>query len=383
MKTNLRRVCFLAISVGTALGVAACRGSQGGEAADPVGVSERVLGPLDVAEATRGPLGSGVVVTGTLEPAVRIEVKAQVPGTLGRVRVDRGDRVTQRQTLAVITAAGIRSAAASAESGVASARAGLALAERQLESATLLHEAGALSDLEFEQAKTGHEAAKAQVAAAEAGLAGAREQAQRATVRAPVTGYISDRTAETGEAVNPGQVLFTVVDITKLELQAQVSVSDVAQVQAGQEVVFTLDAMPGQDFRGSVARIEPTADPETRQVGVYLQLENPGNLVGGLFARGRILSRHIEDALLVPAQALRQEGPETFVLFIQEGKVHRAPVTVIGRDEGLGLVGVDGPLDAGAVVLISPARDIEEGMAVRLAGSSEVPPAAGTEDAHE
>ena len=94
-----------------------------------------------------------------------------------------------------------------------------------------------------------------------------------------------------GEAVNPGQALFTVVNTDYLELAGQVPVNQAARVRAGQPVEFSLAAYPGRVFRGEVARVEPTADPATRQVGVYVRLPNRDRaLVGGLFATGRILT---------------------------------------------------------------------------------------------
>src|SRR5690606_1161771 len=167
--------------------------------------------------------------------------------------------------------------------------------------------AGAMSEFEFRGAQAAREAAQAQLAAARAQAAGAGEQAQRATITAPIAGEVSNRQVSEGEAVNPGQPLFTVVNTEILELAGQVPVNQAAGVRVGQPVEFSLSAYPGRTFRGEVARVEPTADPATRQVGVYVRLPNPGRqLVGGQFATGRILSGGETEAVVVPATALRQ-----------------------------------------------------------------------------
>lgn len=349
------------------IALAGCGGDEPAAEATEAAEQVTVLGAQDVATAARGTINQGIVVTGSLEPHLRVDVKAQVPGTLARLTAQRGERVRQGEVLAVIEAEGIRGQAASAQAAVAAARSARALAERQLESARTLHEAGALSDLEFEQAKTAYESAEAQLAAAQGQATSAAEQAARATVRAPITGVVSDRLVEIGEAVNPAQPLYTVVNTDVLELEGQVPVSQAAALEVGQEVVFTIDGYPGRTFRGAVARIEPTADPQTRQLGVYLRLENPGNLVGGLFATGRVLSETAEDALLVPRQAVRGSDNAPYVLAVEEGQIVRRNVTVTARDPERGFVAVAGDVQAGTVVLVATTTDIAEGTRVRLA----------------
>src|SRR5689334_25392035 len=115
--------------------------------------------------------------------------------------------------------------------------------------------------------------------------------ADRATVRSPIAGFVSERVIEEGESVSMGDELFTVVRSDVLELSGSVPVDAASQIRAGQGVVFTLSAFPGREFKGTVARIEPVADPETRQVGVYLRLPNPGGVIGGQFATGRVLGQ--------------------------------------------------------------------------------------------
>jgi len=363
-----------------ALGVAACGGAEDGAAtaAESPAVAEVVLGAQDVATAERSRIGSAVSLTGSLEPYQVVEVRAQVPGQVSNLRVDRGQAVARGQVMAEIEAEGIRSQAAGAQAGVAAAEAQLALARRQLESARTLFDAGAMSEIDFRGAQTQFEAAQAQLAAARAQAAGAGEQARRATVTAPIAGEVSNRQVSAGEAVNVGQALFTVVNTEILELAGQVPVNQAAVMRVGQPVEFSLAAYPGRTFRGEVARVEPTADPTTRQVGVYVRLPNPGRqLVGGQFATGRILSGGEAEAVVVPLTALRQQGAETFVWTVEEGVVAKRPVTVGERDEARGVVAITGGLEAGQRVVVAPGA-IAEGTRVRV-GAGSAPAPAGEE----
>ena len=262
-----------------AVAVAACSQGESQEAAPAEVVIQ--LSDTDLAIATSTTVNSGVVVTGSLQPAWIVRVNAQAPGTIQNIRVDRGVRVGQGQLLATIAAAGIRGQAEGARANVASAEANLAVSRQRLESARTLRQAGAMSALDFQSAEASYKASEAQLAAARAQSAGASEAAARANVTSPISGVVGSRMVMDGEAVMPGQELFTVVRSDVLELTGQVPVDAASRIRAGQPVVFTLEAFPDQEFKGAVARIEPMADPATRQVGVYMQMRNPGNLIGG------------------------------------------------------------------------------------------------------
>lgn len=359
-----------------ATGLAACGGTSETEAGETTAETPVILAPQDVATAIADSIVTGPVLTGSLEPSQRVTLRAQVAGTLDEVRVDRGTRVSRGQTLAVIGAAGIRSAAAGAEAAVASTRANVALARQQLEAARTLFAAGAMSRIDLQSAEAALEAAEAQLAAARAQAAGAGEAAGNTVITSPITGVVSDRVVEPGEAVNPGTELFTVVNAQRLELAGQVPVDEAARLRPGQPVRFTLSAEPDRELSGEVARIDPTADPQTRRVGVYVQLPNPGNrIIAGQFARGRVIGSRVP-AIIVPQTAVRQEGQMFYVLVIENGRIARREVTVIARDEAAEVAGVEG-LRAGQEVIIAPAAQIAPGALVTI--GSDQPPAPATD----
>jgi RND family efflux transporter MFP subunit len=363
----------LALALAAAL--AACGGGGGASAEEARGDTvaardEVVLSPADVAAAGTTQLQGGVALTGSLEPFRVVQVKAQVPGVVAGLSVDRGSRVGQGQLLARIQAQGIQSQAGGAAAQVAGAQAALAQAQRQLESARTLHEAGAMSEIAFRAAETQVQAARAQVAAARAASSGASEQASRTRVVSPITGQVSERSVEPGEAVSVGQVLLTVVDSRRLELRGQVPVDQAASVREGQPVEFELNAQPGRVIRGTVSRVDPVADPNTRQLGVTLGLPNAdGSLIGGLFATGRVLTGTTRQAVVVPSAAVRTAGAESFVWVIKGDRAERRVITLGERDDARGMVAVAQGLSAGERVLVAPG-EIEEGARVVVRGAS-------------
>ncbi|HEX6135455.1 MAG TPA: efflux RND transporter periplasmic adaptor subunit [Longimicrobiales bacterium] len=358
-------------------GPAACGGNAEDVTDGAQGPQAVVLQPTDVAVVQRTQIAGGIVLTGTLNPQRMVEVRAQVPGIVSRLAVDRGDPIRTGQLIAVIEAEGIRSAAAGAQAQVSAAEANLALARQRLESARTLYERGAISQIDLQVAVAGYEAAQGQLAAARAQASSASESARRANITSPLSGEVSHRHVSQGEVVSPGDPLITVVNTSQLELAGQVPVQSAARVQRGQRVEFTVDAYPGQAFEGVVARVEPTADPATRQVGVYLRLPNPdGRIVGGVFATGRVLSSVADSVLAVPVSAIRTEDGGTYVWLIYQNLLTRRPVVTGARDDASGLVEIVSGLSAGDRVLAAPGT-VQEGTPVRF--SNEGGPAAPAE----
>ena len=365
------------------LGVAAC--SDDADSAPAVDTAAAAPAPAividsqDLAAARFENIGATITLSGPLEPKDQVILRAQVPGTVADLRVDRGSNVSRGQRLATIRAAGVQSQAAGAQAGVAAAEANLAVARQRLEAARQLREAGAISDIDLRSAQAGFEAASAQVAAARAQAASAGEAASYTVITAPISGTVSSRKVQEGEAVNPGGELLTIVNSRVLQLAGQISVIDAARVRVGQPVTFSLDAAPGQAHRGRVARIDPTADPGTRQVGVFVELQNPGGrIIGGQFARGSIATTSTR-ALVVPMTAVRGATPdnvaEAHVFVVENGRIVRRPVQIGARDEASGRIAIVNGVREGEKVIANPTSDIVEGTIVTIAGSAAPAPA--------
>jgi membrane fusion protein (multidrug efflux system) len=144
-------------------------------------------------------------------------------------------------------------------------------------------------------------------------------------------------------------------------------VNAAAQIRPGMAVEFTIDAYPGRAFRGTVARVDPTADAGTRQVGVYARLENPGRqLVGGLFATGRIITGSSALSVVVPIVAVRGDGPATYVWVVRNNAAAKQMVVVGARDETRGVAQITSGLVGGERVIAAPG-EVTEGMPVRVA----------------
>lgn len=374
MQTDLRVSLRAAAVAAMAASAVACskkaEGAPGGAAGGrPGGGGPSVtLAATDIAQPRLAPLEDAIAVTGTLEPLERAEVRARLEGDVENVYVREGEAVRAGQLLAVFDAGNQAGNARSADADVAAARSELSTAQWTLEQNQELHREGAIPERDVRVAQQAVSAARARLAAAEARRGSSRREVGDTRVVAPVSGVIERRTVNPGEHINRNASLFTLVRGDVLELAAAVPERAAAAVQAGQSVRFTAD---GAQFTGRVARISPSVDPGSRSVTVYVQVPNPdGRLRAGTFASGRIVSRVVDGALVVPASAIREgrEGGPEVVYRVVDGKVEVVPVTLGLKDEAQGLVQVVDGLSETDQVIVGNVGVLGAGMAVRMAG---------------
>jgi membrane fusion protein (multidrug efflux system) len=350
-------------------GEAGAAPSAGGAAGGRSGGPTVTLAAADLATPTRVALEDAIAVTGNLEPLERAEVRARLEGDVEGVYVREGEAVRAGQLLARFDAGDQAGNARSADADVAAARSELGTAEWTLEQNAELHREGAIPERDVRVAQQAVAAARARLAAAQARSGSSRREVSDTRVLAPSSGVIERRMVNPGEHVNRNVALFTLVRGDVLELAAAVPERAAAGVRAGQAVRFVAD---GAQFEGRVARISPSVDPGSRSVTVYVQVPNPdGRLRAGTFATGRIVSRMLDNVLVVPVSALREgrEGGAPVVYRVRDGKIDVATVTLGLRDDTQGLVEIVDGLAEGDQVVVGNVGMLGSGMAVRMAGA--------------
>jgi membrane fusion protein (multidrug efflux system) len=356
--------------MGIALLAACGRGTEPADAREPSAVT---LGAENVLVVGTGELRSGPLVSGTLAAEREAAVRAELSGPVLQVMADQGQAVRQGQVLARIDDTALQDALLSARSAVRTASASLETARRDVERSSRLAGAGAIAERDLEQARNAQSLAQSQLADARARLTQAEEQAGKAVVRAPLSGVVSARPVNAGDVVAPGTALFTVVDPGSMRLEAAVPAAQLGQVRVGAPVRFTVSGYPGRTFTGRVERINPSADPATGQVPVYVSIPNSdGTLVSGLFAEGRVAAEERE-ALLVPAGAVVEEAGARMVVRLRRGRAERVPVRVGGSDSETEQVEIVAGLAAGDTVLVGAAAGTTPGTPVRVGRPAPAP----------
>jgi membrane fusion protein, multidrug efflux system len=343
---------------------------QGGRPGGPGGMGgggARVV-VVEVQPVSRGYIARQVTVTGVVEPVRVVGVNSQLAGALTAVSVQEGDRVRAGAVLARMDSREI-------EAQLASALATYDVTRAAFERAEQLRERLVITLPEYERERTAYAAAQAQVEQL-------RTRAGFAVVRAPVTGVVTEKRVETGDAVGSQARLFTIADVSELVTRVGVSELDVVELSAGDPVTITLDAFPNQELRGRIRRVFPGADPATRLVPVEVVFDAAGAQLArpGFLARVTFDLATSQDVLLLPVQAvLGTQGSQSVFVVDGENQAFRRPVTTGLTSRGR--VEIVSGLTEGEPVVVVGNSNLREGMTVRIAGAeprSEAGPASAT-----
>lgn len=324
------------------------------------------LGPESYTIVNLGVIESGPVISGTLVPRSQATVRAQLSGSLVRTYVDQGQYVKAGQAIAEIDPTALADQSTSAQIAVTNAQAQLDIARKEESRLQTLAKAGAIAERDVEQAHKNVVNAEAGLSAARAQLASANKQLSNSTVRAPFSGMVSEKSIAMGDVVQPGTALYTIVDPSTLELQATIPADAISMVHVGLPVKFSITGYPNQAFTGTVTRINPSADPSTRQLRIYAEIPNQGKtLVGGLYAEGRVGSV-LKTAISVPSDAVDRKMITPAVERVRNSIVERVPVTLGTVDDKLGVVQIVSGVNPGDTVLRGSSKDIALGTKIQI-----------------
>jgi membrane fusion protein (multidrug efflux system) len=358
---SLPRVPLLAFTA--ALALAACSGGAdpGANGGGPPGAGMAMA--VEAVIVKSEPLQAGLSTVGTLRADESVVIRPEINGRLVKIHFEEGQRVREGEPLFTLDASVNLAELREAQANLASAR-------RSNDRATDLGGRQLLSKAEVELTQ-------AQLAVTQARVASAQAQLDKTTLVAPFSGVIGLREVSVGEVVSPGQALVNLVRLDPMEVDFSLPESQLAQVAPGQSLRLVVDAYPGEAFAGTVTAIEPVIDINSRSARVRAKVDNADNrLRPGLFAR---VSLDVGDvaatAILVPEQALMQEGETRFVYVVKDGKAVRAPVTTGQRLPGRVAI-VEGLSEGDQVITAGQGKPMmHEGAAVNV-----VPDASGTGD---
>jgi len=361
-----RKSAAVLLGVSALVGITACSKDDDASAAERAKTEAMVVGPENITVATNGSIMTGPSISGTLEPEREAVLRAQVSGSVLQTYADQGQAVNAGAVLARIDASGIQDAYTSARAGLVAARNAADVAAKDLARNQKLLAAGAIAERDIDQSRRASIAAQAALEDANSRLASAEKAYRSTTVTSPFSGVVSERPVSPGDVVQPGSALFTVVDPSSMRLEASVPAEQLASIRIGVPVNFTVSGYPGRQFVGRITRINPTADPTTRQVRIYVSIPNAGRaLVGGLFANGR-MSSATRMGLVVPASAVDVRGSAPTVMRVKQGKAEKVQVQIGLSDQSSETIEVISGLQAGDTLLLGAAQGITPGTAVRV-----------------
>jgi RND family efflux transporter MFP subunit len=338
-----RRTLAIAVALVLAAGGAGVwlRARAPQPAATPAAASTAQPAPVEFAAAdvvvvSPGTIARTVPLTGTLRAVDQTVVKAKVPGELRSVEAREGMAVARGQVVARIDPTEYEVRVREREAQLKSAGSQLEQAKRTQENTRRLFEREFVSRNALDQAQSALEVAAGNRDAAAAQLALARKSLADTVLVAPIGGTVAERFAQAGEKLPVDGRVMSIVDLSRMEIEAPVPASEVGSVRIGQAVELRIEGVAVPQT-GRIARIAPSTQAGTRSVPIYIALDNRDPSVrAGLFAQGSLAVEAREGVITVPQTAVRDAGARTFVYAIVDGTLRERDVKLGLREAGGG-----------------------------------------------
>jgi membrane fusion protein, multidrug efflux system len=341
--------------------------AAGAGATGAVGKAPGQAGPAITVEAAKvatQAMPQTITAVGSLRSDESVTVRPEVAGRISAILFKEGQSVAKGMTL-------IRLDPAINAAEVQQARANLKLAQSKYDRAVELSQRNFISGQAKDEAENNLRVAEAAVALVEARLA-------KTEIKAPFSGMIGLRVVSVGDYVKEGADVVNLESIDPLKVDFRVPEIYLQQVQVGQTLTVTLDALPGKTYDGKVSAVNPLVDAAGRSVVIRAVVRNQDtSLRPGMFARVKLITRDEKQALVIPEQAIVPQGDEQYVFRVVDGKVVRVKVEIGQRRDSK--VEIVKGLEANDVVVTAGQLKLRDGMAVTVLGgngaaSAAVPP---------
>jgi RND family efflux transporter MFP subunit len=354
-----------------------------------------------VALASRGPIRSSITLSGAFRPYQEVDVHAKVAGYIRHIYVDVGDKVKEKQTLAILEVPELNAQVAGANADIRRSEDAIHRAEQDVKRAestyaayhaayTRLKQAsaarpGLIAEQELDDSMAHDHEAEAQVGSARAALAEAQSGLTMANatqdryaslqayarITAPFSGVVTKRYADTGSLIQAGTASDTqampvvrLVEWSRLRLVVPVPESAVPDLQLGQAIDVVVPAL-GRTIKGKVARFADALNEETRTMHTEIDVENPDDtLVGGMYAETTLVLHQKDSVVTVPIQAVKRIGTNGTVFVVDKSGIVGERSIKLGVDSGARIEVISGVSD-GDQVIVGNLNAVQAGQHVR------------------
>ncbi len=405
---------LLVVLCGFSLAALGCSREQGGAPAANASQAERKVA-ITVAQADGREVERLVQIVGTLIAQDEVTLANEVPATIAKILVDMGDRVRQGQSLIKLDEREARLEVERAAANLQAAREALsrtrqvldssranveraqavlsdaqinlkrfqdlvtegAISASQRDSAQMQYDVAVASlraaEAQYESERAGIKNAEANVEQAVAGLELARKRLKDVDILAPFDGFVRKRLVNVGETYKEKTPLMSLVATQALKLQGEVPERFAPQLAVGRLVRVEVEAYPGRTFAGTITRVSPAVDVESRTFTVEASVPNPGGVLKpGFFAKASIVIGMERGVPFVPEEAVITFAGIVKVYAITNGKAEERRVTTGQRRDGW--VEIPEGVKVGETVATSGLSQLATGTAVAVQAGARVAP---------
>ncbi len=362
-----RKLVVVLAAAALAVSFGACKKKDPGPAGGPGGRG-RIQFPVDVEQVPVRSLVYSVAAVGSVEAFEKVQVTARVSGAVDRVRFSEGEFAAAGQVLVEIETERYRLAVESAQASFEKAEASKADAEAGLKrrETVTTQNPGLIPGEEVETWRTKVLTAASEVAEKRSALNQAKLNLSDAFVKAPISGVIQTRTVQTGQFVQAGTVLATLVRRDPLLLRFRVPERDAARIKPGQRAVFRVRE-DSREFAAKVVHVAESADDTSRLVDITAHIDDAGDraLRPGSFAEITVPVASATQAPVVPVAAVRP-SERGFLAYIVEGDKAVERILTLGMRSADGRVEILSGLSGGEMIVIRGAEALSNGVTVRI-----------------
>lgn len=329
--------------------------------------------PLVVVNTAQSkPVIQQVPLTGTITSLRVAQLSSEVSGQVEIIHVEVGDRVETGKVLLQLDKEIAQFTLQSLRAESAQARAELADARRRYQDAKRLREQNSISVNELSLRE-----AEVEVDAAELKRRQAEQQKQQAQVarhslKAPFPGVISERTAEVGEWIEPGDAVLTLVAIDDLRIDFRVPQEFYTRIDGQSTLKVTLDALPDRTFAANIAAVVPVSDPASRTFIMHARVNGANvQMTPGMSVQGQLQLNTGEQGVVVSRDALLRYPDGRVTIWVLDPNAQ--PPTVSEKQVRTG-PSFDGHItilegiQAGDVIVVQGNESLQEGQQVRIQG---------------
>ncbi len=324
--------------------------------------------PVEAVQVAVAAVNRELSAVGSLQSDESVVLSTEIAGLVTEISFAEGEQVAAGQVL-------IRLDDSVLKAELDRARASLELSRANYRRAELLLKDDAIAERERDEAFAKWQLDQASERLAEANL-------RRTVIRAPFAGRLGLRNVSPGAYLRPGDPIVKLDAIDPIKVDFNIPEGFARQVQVGQTLAVTVDAVPGTTFPGQVIAVAPQFDAQGRSILLRARLDNEHHVLNpGMFARVSLVLERRAEALMVPEEALFAQGEQQLVYKVVDGKVEAAPVRLGIRQKGR--VEIREGVQAGDTVITAGHIKVRPGMPVTVLPIAAQAEPVGNEPVHK
>ncbi|MFN8243760.1 MAG: efflux RND transporter periplasmic adaptor subunit [Ferruginibacter sp.] len=328
----MKNIIFYSVCTTLLLNLAACEKKEQSAPKANVAIADSIIRNLKTAKATLSDAPEDIRLNGVVSPdeSRQVKVYALVSGKINNLSVELGDYVKKGQQLAVLQS----TEAAGAANDLSLAESNVAIAKKSMESTKDLFKTNLATERDYISTELEYNKALSELNRARQVAAITGGKGPYHSITAPISGYIIDKqvTANSQVRADNSSNLFTIADLSKVWIMANVYESDIPAMKVGVEVKVTTLANPNEVHTGRIDKVYNVLDPATRTMKVRISMDNPQlELKPEMFATVMVHTLPGNKMLSIPAAALVMENSSHYVILKQGNQLSVKEVKLIRR----------------------------------------------------